>query len=89
MKPTESIGTIAITDDGGKTWNAGALPGYRSSVSCRDSSICVATGTSGSDYSSDGGRSWKAFGMEGYNAIGGFAVGPDGRIATLVLPAPR
>jgi len=89
MKPDESVGTLAITNDGGKTWNAGTLPGYRSAIWCRDSSVCVATGTSGSDDSADGGKSWKAFGMEGYNAIGGFAVGMNGRIATLVLPAPR
>lgn len=88
MKPDESAGTIAITNDGGKTWNAGTLPGYRSAVWCRDSSICIATGTSGSDYSSDGGKGWKGFGSEGYNAIGGiFAVGANGRIATLMLPA--
>jgi photosystem II stability/assembly factor-like uncharacterized protein len=87
MKPDDSAGTIAVTNDGGKTWSAGTLPGYRSAVWCRDSSVCVATGTSGSDYSSDGGKSWKAFGVEGYNAIGGFAVGMNGRIATLVLPA--
>jgi photosystem II stability/assembly factor-like uncharacterized protein len=89
MKPDESAGTIAITNDGGKTWNAGTLPGYRSAVWFRDSSVCVATGTSGSDYSSDGGMSWKSFGREGYNAIGALAVGTNGRTATLVLPAQR
>jgi photosystem II stability/assembly factor-like uncharacterized protein len=90
MKPDESAGNIAITADGGKTWTApaGSPPaGYRSAVWCRDLNICVVTGTSGSDYSSDGGKSWKSFGNEGYNAIGGFAVGTSGRIATLVLPA--
>src|SRR5689334_5748509 len=46
MKPAESVGTIAITTDGGKTWSAGMLPGYRSAIWCRDSSLCVATGTS-------------------------------------------
>jgi photosystem II stability/assembly factor-like uncharacterized protein len=89
MKPDESAGTLAITDDSGKTWSAGTLPGYRSAVWCRDSSVCVATGTSGSDYSADGGKSWKAFGMEGYNAIDGFAVGINGRIAILLPHAPR
>jgi len=87
MKPEESAGTIAITTDGGKTWIAGALPGYRSAVWCRDADVCVAVGTSGSDYSSDGGKSWKPFGMDGYNAISAFAVGTKGRIATLVRPA--
>lgn len=87
MKPGESVGTIAITPDGGKTWIAGNLPGYRSAVTCNDSSVCVATGPSGSDWSTDGGKTWAKFGAEGYNAIGGFiAVGTKGRIATLVLP---
>ena len=92
MKPDESAGTIAITSDAGKTWTAAAnsgLPGYRSAVSCRDTNICIATGTSGSDFSSDGGRSWKKFGDEGYNALDKFAVGTNGRVATLILPAPR
>ena len=90
MKPDESAGTIAITDDGGKTWNAGTMPGYRSAVWCRNADVCIAVGTSGSYYSSDGGKSWKAFGMEGYNAIGGtFAVGVNGRIAILLPPPPR
>ena len=65
MKPDESAGTIAITNDGGKTWSTPQGPspdGYRSAVWCRDASVCVATGTSGSDYSSDGGQSWKKFG---------------------------
>jgi photosystem II stability/assembly factor-like uncharacterized protein len=91
-KPGESTGNIAITQDGGKTWLApgsAAPSGYRSAVMCRDANVCVATGTSGSDYSSDGGRSWKAFGETGYNALGRFAVGPNGSVATLVLPAPR
>ncbi len=92
MKPDESAGTITITNDGGKTWVTPAGPspdGYRSAVWCRDASDCIATGTSGSDYSSDGGRGWKKFSKDGYNAIGGFAVGMNGRIATLVLPAPH
>jgi photosystem II stability/assembly factor-like uncharacterized protein len=89
MKLEESVHNIAITADGGKTWvgPSGAAPGgYRSSVWCRDANVCVTVGTSGSDYSSDGGKSWKSFGNEGYNAIGAFAVGTNGRIATLVPP---
>jgi photosystem II stability/assembly factor-like uncharacterized protein len=89
MKPDESAGNIAITEDGGKTWTApkGSPPaGYRSAVTCRDSKTCIATGTLGSDFSSDGGRSWTKFGEEGYNAIGDFAVGANGRIAIL-MPA--
>jgi photosystem II stability/assembly factor-like uncharacterized protein len=92
MKPDESAGNVAITTDGGKTWVAPAGPmpgGFRSAVSCRDASVCIATGTSGSDYSSDAGRTWTPFGGKGYNAIGRFAVGPNGSVATLNLPVPR
>jgi len=87
MKPEESSGNVAITQDGGKTWStpSGTRPGgYRSAVSGG-----IATGPSGSDFSPDGGKSWKKFGDEGYNAIGGFAVGTNGRVAILMLPAPR
>jgi photosystem II stability/assembly factor-like uncharacterized protein len=92
MKPEESVHNVATTADGGKTWvgPSGAAPGgYRSAVWCRDAGVCIAVGTSGADYSSDGGKSWKSFGSEGYNAINGFAVGTNGRIATLVLPGQR
>ena len=90
MKPTESAGNLAITSDGGKIWTAPAGPapgGYRSAVTC--DSMCIATGTSGSDLSTDGGKSWKSF--EGsFNAINnGFAVGTNGRIATLTPLAPQ
>ena len=88
MKPDESEGTLATTDDGGKTWNAGTLPGYRSAVWCRD--FCVATGTSGSDASTDGGKSWRSLSGTGFNAISGaFAVGTNGRIAILLPPPPQ
>ena len=90
MKPAESAGNLAITSDGGKTWMAPAGPapgGYRSAVTC--GSVCVATGASGSDLSTDGGERWRSF-DGGFNAINnGFAVGANGRIATLMPPAPR
>jgi photosystem II stability/assembly factor-like uncharacterized protein len=92
MKPNESTGIVAITEDGGKTWitPAGPVPGgYRSAVRCETSGVCIATGTSGSDYSADGGKSWKTFTMEGFNALGAFAVGTNGRIAILIPPGPR
>ena len=91
MKPGESAGNLAVTADGGKTWTAPAGPspgGYRSAVQC--GSMCVATGTSGSDISMDGGKTWKALEGGGFNAIGGaFAVGTKGQIATLRPPAPQ
>jgi photosystem II stability/assembly factor-like uncharacterized protein len=89
MKPGESSGTIAITEDGGKTWTAprAPLPGYRSAVVYLDDKrIWLATGPSGSDISLDGGRTWKPFDAAGYNAMSfagsvGWAVGPAGAIA--------
>jgi len=85
MKPDESAGTIAITNDGGKTWNAGTLPGYRSATAGG-----LATGPSGTDESGDGGQTWKKIAKEGYNAISGqWMVGSSGRIAILGPGAPR
>jgi photosystem II stability/assembly factor-like uncharacterized protein len=89
-KAEEGAGSIAITEDGGKTWAAPAapLPGYRSGVVyLDDKKMWIATGTSGSDVSLDGGRSWKAFDPGAYNAMSfvgssGWAVGPGGAIAT-------
>jgi len=90
-KPTEGTGSIAITDDGGKTWAAPAepLPGYRSAVAyLEDKKMWIATGTSGSDVSLDGGRTWKPFDKAAYNAMSffgavGWAVGPGGAIASM------
>jgi photosystem II stability/assembly factor-like uncharacterized protein len=88
MKPDESVGNLAITEDGGRTWSAPVGPGprgYRSAVSGG-----IATGPSGTELSADRGRTWIKVDGEGYNAIySGWAVGSNGRIATLPPPAPR
>jgi photosystem II stability/assembly factor-like uncharacterized protein len=95
MKPSEGTGSIAVTEDGGKTWVAPAspLPGYRSAiVHLDDKKMWIATGTSGSDVSLEaGGRAWRPFGQTGYNAMSfigavGWAVGPGGSIATTNVP---
>ncbi len=87
-KPAETTGNVAITSDGGKTWTAplGTPPGgFRSAVLyLADKKVWIATGTSGSDFSTDGGNSWRPFGTESFNALGGkFAVGPKGAVARL------
>lgn len=90
-KPAESVGNIAVTLDGGKTWGAAAPPsGFRSDVKYfADRKVWIAAGTSGSDISTDDGKSWKGFDSGNYNAMSfsggvGWAVGPKGAVARLV-----
>ena len=92
-KPGDTSGNVALTSDGGRTWEApgGAHPnGYRSAVAyLAGRKVWIAVGTSGSDISSDGGRSWTRFDSGAYNAIGVagdegvWAVGAGGRIGRL------
>jgi photosystem II stability/assembly factor-like uncharacterized protein len=94
-KDTETLRNIALTSDGGLTWNAperAGPKGFRSAVAwLADRKIWLATGTSGSDISTDGGKTWKQFDSGSYNALGvissqaTWAVGPKGRIAALHL----
>jgi photosystem II stability/assembly factor-like uncharacterized protein len=86
-QPTEKQSTVAITTDGGKTWNRieNALP-FRSGIS-GFKSRWIAVGITGSDQSEDHGKTWKRLDGENYNSVGftvsgeGWAVGPKGRIA--------
>jgi photosystem II stability/assembly factor-like uncharacterized protein len=94
-KPTETIGNVAVTSDGGKTWSTSEPPhGFRSDVKyLPDSKVWIATGTSGSDSSTDDGKTWKQFDTGSYNAMSffvdaGWAVGPKGAIARLLTPTP-
>ena len=96
-KERESANNAATTRDGGRTWTAvgGARPaGYRSCVAyvygARSPTLLVATGPSGSDYSTDEGASWQSFGAEGFHTASfvraslssaGWAAGEQGRIA--------
>jgi len=96
-KPNEDAGNIAITSDGGRTWNApeGARPkGFRSAVAyVAESNVWIVVGSSGADLSTDGGRNWQAIDSGNYNAAAiasskiGWAVGPGGRIARFALDA--
>jgi photosystem II stability/assembly factor-like uncharacterized protein len=94
QKPEESGAYVALTTDGGRTWQraAGAQPaGYRSAVAFlpgTPGSSVVAVGPTGSDDSPDGGTSWHRLGTAGFHAVGfagapavGWAVGDDGLIA--------
>jgi photosystem II stability/assembly factor-like uncharacterized protein len=94
-KPEDQTGNIAITADGGKTWTAAAPPnGFRSDVKyIASKKYWIVTGTSGSDISTDDGKKWRLFDHDAYNAMScsgsnGWAVGPKGAIARLLLLAP-
>jgi photosystem II stability/assembly factor-like uncharacterized protein len=92
-KEAEAIDNAAVTTDGGATWTAvSGLGGYRSAVAYRPgSSMAIAVGPSGADYSWDGGRSWKpAPPVAGLHAVSlapggrvGWGVGENGAIVQL------
>ena len=89
-KPNENKNTLALTNDGGKTWMGGnVLGGYRSSVAYINGKTIIAAGTNGSDISQDGGRTWSKLGSDDLNAVQSkgkkavWGVGPKGVIAKL------
>jgi photosystem II stability/assembly factor-like uncharacterized protein len=71
--------TLALTRDGGKTWQApqGRPPlSYRSAVTALGGKLFIAVGTEGSDVSRDSGETWEHFSDTSLNAVanGGGAV---------------
>lgn len=77
-KPGETLNTLALTSDGGRSWTAGqGLGGYRSGVAYVGKSTIVAVGTNGSDVSADLGKTWKILGTENLNAVAGHTSGPS------------
>lgn len=92
-KPEARERTVAVTRDGGATWQApSATPpnGFRSAVAIvpRTGGLsAIAVGTNGTDRSFDGGRSWTAADTVGYHVVrfaadgAGWATGGRGRVA--------
>lgn len=92
-RENEAGGNVAKTTDGGASWTeaTGTRPsGFRSAVAYVAGTagpVLVATGPSGSDYSTDGGENWVSIDSTGYHAVSfgrsssGWAVGERGRIA--------
>ncbi len=86
-QPNEVAKTLAITKDGGQTWQLleNKLP-FRSGVVFAKGKW-IAVGTSGSDWSNGNGLSWQKLDGENYNAVSftksgvGWAAGAKGRIA--------
>ena len=90
MNSDDKMGTLATTEDGGKTWFApGTLPGYRSAVTyVPEKKMWIAAGINGTDVSLDNGKTWRQLDKGMYNAMSfsggaGWAVGPAGVIAKL------
>ena len=91
-QPDAVIGTLAHSNDGGKTWSTikseHGLSGYRSCVSTAGNrGHLIAVGPNGTDGSIDGGKNWRRLSDEGFHAIDfhvggktGWATGTLGRI---------
>jgi photosystem II stability/assembly factor-like uncharacterized protein len=103
-KEKEAVGNLAVTTDGGKTWVlVNGLSGYRSAVAyvpvtsqLRLTSMLVAVGPSGADYSTDDGRTWKQVEGPGFDTLSfvharsrdwpiGWAAGAGGKIGKLTF----
>jgi photosystem II stability/assembly factor-like uncharacterized protein len=103
-KEKEALGNLAVTNDGGETWTlVKGLSGYRSAVSyvpvtaqSHDTSILVAVGPSGADYSTDDGLTWKPLEGPGFDTLSfvrapgsgwptGWAAGAGGTIGKLIF----
>ena len=90
--PTSAPDALALTDDGGKTWQlVDDAPGeYRSGGAWITGRDAVVVGPTGSDVSLDQGRSWSRFDDGSFDTVdcaGGhacWASGEQGRIARLV-----
>lgn len=88
-KPTLKAASVALTEDGGKTWRVAADPpaAYLSGVAyAGDARRVVAVGLAGTFVSRDGGEHWTRTDTVPMNSVRfagrrGFAVGPRGRVA--------
>jgi photosystem II stability/assembly factor-like uncharacterized protein len=71
-KEAEAVDNAALTADGGRTWTlVKGLSGFRSAVAYVPGlrRTIVATGPSGTDYSTDDGRTWKVIPGPGFHAL--------------------
>jgi photosystem II stability/assembly factor-like uncharacterized protein len=103
-KEKEAAANLAVTDDGGETWKlVNGLSGYRSAVAhvpvssnSRQTTMLVAVGPSGADYSADDGRTWNKLEGQGFDTLSfvrervvgaptGWAAGVGGSIGKLVF----
>jgi len=94
--PAEWSDNVAVTADGGRTWQLAGRPKFAgpvfgATVVPNRPGMIVAVGPKGLDYSADGGASWTSVDTLAYWSVGfassriGWAVGPGGRIVQLRL----
>lgn len=94
-KENEAINNLAVTSDGGETWEiARGLTGFRSVVAYvpGKKKALVAIGPTGGDISNDDGRTWKPIPGTGYDTFSfvkgksvGWAGGAKGTIGKLLI----
>ncbi len=88
-QPTASETTVAVTEDGGRTWKLARAPVaglFLSGVTWSRARHVMAVGPAGWAESNDGGQSWTKGGDEGFNVIAfgagrRWAAGSGGRVA--------
>jgi photosystem II stability/assembly factor-like uncharacterized protein len=92
QKEKEASDNLALTDDGGATWNlAKGLSGFRSVVAfVPRTKILIAIGPAGGDYSNDGGNTWAPLSGPGFDTFSfargqkfGWGAGARGAIGRL------
>lgn len=71
LKDKERSNNVVLTQNGGKSWIKPQTQvwGYRSAVEHIEGSLWVATGSSGTDYSTDNGQSWTNISTLNFNAV--------------------
>ena len=94
-KENEAKNNLALTNDGGETWEiARGLTGFRSVVAYvpGNKNTLVAIGPTGGDFSIDDGRTWKPIPGTGYDTFSfvkgkalGWASGAKGNIGKLLI----
>ncbi len=94
--PNTRTATVAVTEDGGWTWQLATSPTfagavYGAAVVPGRAGWLMAVGPRGLDYSTDDGATWISLDTLAYWSVGfgssdvGWAVGPGGRITRIVL----
>jgi photosystem II stability/assembly factor-like uncharacterized protein len=94
-KPNLQSSSVALTNDGGRTWSTvpAPPPAYLSAVAFASAADVVAVGLAGTFISRDGGLHWTRTDTVPLNTVRfrarkGFAVGPRGRVAVMELSTP-